>query len=76
MAIIFFRIFTENNPARGTGKNIIMPDVNRVSNLTDEEFYSTVKNFETMKNTGTVSLELLDYPATEIEVKKLLKVWN
>ena len=28
MARIFFQIFTENNPARGTGKKYNMPDVN------------------------------------------------
>ena len=31
MARNFFRIFTENNPARGTGKIYNMPDVNRLT---------------------------------------------
>ena len=39
----------------------------------DEEFYSSVKNLETVENTGTVSLELLDCPVTGIEVKQAIK---
>ena len=45
MARNFFRMFTENNPTRGTRKNIIMPDVKRLRNYGIAIMYHTVNSY-------------------------------
>ena len=61
MARNFLRIFTENNPARGTGKKYNIPDVNWLTgylslNIKDEK--QNVTQYEKMKIEILISISI------------------
>ena len=45
MAIIFFRIFTENNPVMGSGKKYIKPDAKGLNRASDNYFVNLILKY-------------------------------